>query len=282
MLSKEIINQAVSAALLEDAPSGDITSDNLIPQSATATAILNAREPGIFSGREVFDASFQLVDANIQLDWHIKDGERFEAGQKLATVNGNARAILRGERIGLNFTQRMCAIATQTSIFVQAVEGTSAKIVDTRKTTPLLRAFEKYAVTCGGGHNHRFSLSDAVLVKDNHLAVLTRGGIDVTTALKNAKSKVPGVRFEVEVDRLDQIEPVLAAEPDVIMLDNFNLADLRAGVALVNHRAEVEASGGVNLSTVRAIAETGVDIISIGALTHHIKALDLGLDVEIH
>jgi nicotinate-nucleotide pyrophosphorylase (carboxylating) len=166
---------------------------------------------------------------------------------------------------------------------VKAVEGTKAKIVDTRKTTPLLRAFEKYSVTCGGGQNHRYSLSDAVLVKDNHLAVLTRGGIDVTTALRDAKAKTKAATFfEVEVDRLDQIAAVLAAEPDVIMLDNFTISQLREGVAMIAGKAKVEASGGVNLTTVRAIAETGVDIISIGALTHHIQALDLGLDLEIN
>lgn len=283
MLTQEIIRAAVSEALLEDAPTGDITSDNLIPESATATAILNAREPGVFSGREVFDASFLLINPSIQVAWSIKDDEHFVAGQELARITGNARAILRGERIGLNFTQRMCGIATATAHYVKATEGTSAQILDTRKTTPLLRAFEKYAVTCGGGKNHRYSLSDAVLVKDNHLAVLTRGGIDITTALKQAKAKTSGATFfEVEVDSLEQIPAVLAAEPDVIMLDNFNIEQLRQGVALIGGKAKVEASGGVNLNTVRAIAQTGVDYISVGALTHHISALDLGLDVEIH
>lgn len=283
MLTQEIINKAVAAALEEDAPTGDITSDNLIPADATATAILNAREPGVMAGREVFEASFKLVDSNVSLQWSISDGEHFVAGQELASVSGNARAILRGERIGLNFTQRMCAIATQTAVFVKAVEGTGAKIVDTRKTTPLLRAFEKYSVLCGKGQNHRYSLSDAVLVKDNHLAVLTRGGIDITTALREAKAKTKGASFfEVEVDRIDQIAPVLAAEPDVIMLDNFSIPELREAVAIIGSKAKVEASGGVNLATVRAIAETGVDIISIGALTHHIQSLDLGLDIEIH
>lgn len=282
MLNQEIINSTVALALAEDAPNGDITSDNLISADATALAILNAREPGVMAGKAVVDASFLLVDESIEIEWHIADGENFSAGQKLASISGNARAILRGERIALNFAQRMCAIATQTAIFVKAVEGTKAKIVDTRKTTPLLRDFEKYAVTCGGGHNHRFNLSDAVIVKDNHLAVITRGGIDVTTALKTAKAKTSGVKFEVEVDRLDQIAPVLAAEPDVIMLDNFNLEQLREGVRLIDSRAVVEASGGVNLNTVRAIAQTGVDIISIGALTHHVNALDLGLDIEIN
>lgn len=283
MLTPEIIRQAVSAALQEDAPTGDITSDNLISADATATAILNAREPGVFSGRAVFAASFQLVDPSVGLEWSIEDGERFEAGQELCRVTGNARAILRGERIGLNFTQRMCGIATTTVLYVKATEGTQAKILDTRKTTPLLRAFEKYAVNCGGGKNHRFSLSDAVLVKDNHLAVLTRGGIDVTTALRQAKAKTAGADFfEVEVDSIEQIPAVLAAEPDVIMLDNFSIEELREGVALIAGRAKVEASGGVNLNTVRAIAQTGVDYISVGALTHHINTLDLGLDVEIH
>lgn len=283
MLDQKIIDTAVAAALAEDAPQGDITSETLIPADATATANLDAREPGVFSGGAVFAAAFTLTDPSVSIELKIKDGETFEAGQVLATVTGNARAVLTGERVALNFVQRMCGIATQTARYVKAIEGTGARILDTRKTTPLLRAFEKYAVTCGGGHNHRFSLSDMVMAKDNHLAVLTRGGLDLTHELSRVREQLPEhIKLEVEVDRLDQIEPVLAAKPDIIMLDNFSLEDLRTGVAQVAGRAVVEASGGVNLNTVRAIAETGVDVISVGALTHHIQALDLGLDVVIH
>jgi nicotinate-nucleotide pyrophosphorylase (carboxylating) len=190
--------------------------------------------------------------------------------------------VLTAERIGLNFVQRMSGIATLTAKYVEAVAGTKARIVDTRKTTPGLRAFERHAVVSGGGRNHRFSLSDAVMAKDNHLAILTAGGKDLTTELRRVKNELPHtMKLEVEVDRLDQIPPVLAAGVDIIMLDNFNLDDLRAGVALIDGKAVVEASGGVNLDTVAAIAATGVDVISVGALTHSARALDLGLDVQI-
>jgi nicotinate-nucleotide pyrophosphorylase (carboxylating) len=197
-------------------------------------------------------------------------------------VTGSARSILTAERIGLNFVQRMSGIATLTAKYVEAVAGTKARIVDTRKTTPGLRDFERHAVVSGGGRNHRFSLSDAVMAKDNHLAILTAGGKDLTTELRRVKDELPHtMKLEVEVDRLDQIPAVLAAGVDIIMLDNFNLDDLRAGVALIAGKAVVEASGGVNLDTVAAIAATGVDVISVGALTHSARALDLGLDVQI-
>ena len=282
MLTEKLITDVVGAALREDAPNGDVTSEHLIPASATATAVLAAREPGVFSGSAVFVAAFKLTDSSVQVKMHIKDGEAFVAGQKLATIKGPARAVLTAERIGLNFTQRMCGIATLTAQYVAKVEGTGANILDTRKTTPNLRAFERQAVLDGGGRNHRFSLSDMVMAKDNHLAVLTAGGKDLTSELKRVKAELPaGVKLEVEVDRIDQIAPVLAADVDIIMLDNFSLADLREGVALIAGKCLVEASGGVNLDTVGEIAKTGVDVISVGALTHSARALDLGLDVNI-
>ena len=282
MLSKIIIEEAVKRALLEDAPWGDATSEHLIPADAIATAQLVAREPGVMAGGEVFAAAFTLVDASVQVKLHIAEGDKFEAKQLLATVTGPARAVLTGERVGLNFVQRMAGIATHTAQYVSAVAGTGAKIVDTRKTTPGLRPFEKHAVSCGGGHNHRYSLSDAVMAKDNHLAILTRGGKDLTTELRRVKSELGHTtHLEVEVDSLEQIPPVLAAGVDTIMLDNFSLENLRAGVALIGGACIIEASGGVNLNTVRAIAETGVDVISVGALTHQIHSLDLGLDIEI-
>ena len=282
MLTEKLITDVVGAALREDAPNGDVTSEHLIPASATATAVLAAREPGVFSGSAVFVAAFKLTDSSVQVKMHIKDGEAFVAGQKLATIKGPARAVLTAERIGLNFAQRMCGIATLTAQYVAKVEGTGANILDTRKTTPNLRAFERQAVLDGGGRNHRFSLSDMVMAKDNHLAVLTAGGKDLTSELKRVKAELPaGVKLEVEVDRIDQIAPVLAADVDIIMLDNFSLADLREGVALIAGKCLVEASGGVNLDTVGEIAKTGVDVISVGALTHSARALDLGLDVTI-
>jgi nicotinate-nucleotide pyrophosphorylase (carboxylating) len=282
MLTTEIINKVVSAALLEDAPNGDITSERLIPQQATAVAELVAREPGVFSGAEVFIAAFKLTDDRLSIEMKIKDGQRFEEGQVLAVVAGPAPAVLTAERIGLNFVQRMCGIATLTAEYVAKTAGTKAAILDTRKTTPGLRAFERQAVLNGGGRNHRFSLSDQVMAKDNHLAVLTRGGKDLTTELRRVRSELPtGIKLEVEVDRLDQIPPVLAADVDIIMLDNFNLEDLRKGVQLIDGKCVVEASGGVNLETVGEIAKTGVDVISVGALTHSARALDLGLDIKI-
>jgi nicotinate-nucleotide pyrophosphorylase (carboxylating) len=196
-------------------------------------------------------------------------------------VQGPARGVLQAERVALNFVQHLSAIATMTARYVAAVRGTKARIVDTRKTTPGLRVLERYAVRCGGGHNHRFSLSDAVMAKDNHLAILKASEKgDLTAALRAARSKLPHtVHFEVEVDRVEQIEAVLAAGVDTVLLDNFTVDQLREGVALVAGRALVEASGGVTLERVAAIAATGVDIISVGALTHSVSALDLGLDI---
>ena len=282
MLTRQIIEEAVNRALAEDAPWGDATSEYLIPDVAVATATLEAREPGIMAGGLVFEAAFKQVSPEVDVELLVADGESFTAKQTLAKVTGPARAVLTGERVALNFLQRMTGIATHTAQYVAEVSGTKAKIVDTRKTTPGLRAFEKYSVRCGGGHNHRFGLSDAVMAKDNHLAILTRGGKDLTTELKRVRSELGHTtHLEVEVDRLDQIPAVLAAEVDTIMLDNFTLEDLKAGVALIAGKAVVEASDGVNLSTVRSSAETGVDVISVGALTHQIRSLDLGLDVAI-
>ena len=282
MLSNQIIEEVVQRALNEDAPWGDVTSEHLIPANATATAELAAREPGVFSGADVFAAAFMLTDPSLDVQLFLEDGDTFVAGQELGVVTGSARSVLTAERIGLNFVQRMSGIATLTAKYVEAVAGTNARIVDTRKTTPGLRAFERHAVVSGGGHNHRFSLSDAVMAKDNHLAILTAGGKDLTTELRRVKNELPHtMKLEVEVDRLDQIPAVLSAGVDIIMLDNFNLADLRAGVALIDGKTVVEASGGVNLDTVAALAATGVDVISVGALTHSARALDLGLDVQI-
>jgi nicotinate-nucleotide pyrophosphorylase (carboxylating) len=282
MLSSSVIDRAVAAALEEDAPWGDITSEMLIPQTSTARADLIAREPGVFSGGEVFAAAFRLTDPAIDVQLAVADGDVFEKGAVLAVVSGPARGVLTAERIGLNFVQRMSGIATLTARYVAEVAHTGARIADTRKTTPGLRAFERHAVVNGGGHNHRYSLSDAVMAKDNHLAVLAEKGVSVTAALQSAIARLSHTtHVEVEVDRLDQIEAVLAAGIGTIMLDNFSLDDLRRGVEQVGGRATVEASGGVSLDTVRAVAETGVDVISVGALTHSARALDLGLDVRI-
>jgi nicotinate-nucleotide pyrophosphorylase (carboxylating) len=274
------IDDVLRRALDEDAPWGDITSEAFLPAGALASAALTAREPGVLSGIEVFARTFALVGAETSVP--AADGSRFEAGDVLARVAGPARAVLRAERVALNLVQRMSGIATETARYVEAVAGTGAVIVDTRKTTPGLRALERQAVRDGGGRNHRFSLSDAVLAKDNHLAVLAAAGIPVAEAIRRARERIGHTtRLEVEVDRRDQVEAVVDAGVDTIMLDNFGPDDLRAGVALVAGRALVEASGGVNLDTVAPIAATGVDLISVGALTHSVRALDLGLDLEV-
>lgn len=282
MLTPVQRDRVVQSALDEDAPWGDLTSARFIPQDARARADLVARESGVFAGGGVFSAAFRLTDPTVDVSLAARDGDAFDAGAVLATVTGPARSVLTAERIALNFVQRMSGIATVTAQYVAQVAHTSARIVDTRKTTPGLRAFEREAVTAGGGHSHRFSLSDAVMLKDNHLAVLTRNGASITDALREAISTLGHTtHVEVEVDRIDQIEPVLAAGIDTIMLDNFSLDDLREGVRLVAGRALVEASGGVNLDTVAGIAATGVDVISVGALTHSARALDLGLDMSL-
>jgi nicotinate-nucleotide pyrophosphorylase (carboxylating) len=282
-LNSRAVEEVVRRALAEDAPWGDLTSEALVPADARLSARLVAREAGVLSGIAVFAAAMTLTDEATEVAPGVADGDSFERGAVLATVAGAARSVLTGERVALNFVQRMSGIATMTAQFVAAVAGTKARIVDTRKTTPGLRLFERYAVRCGGGHNHRFSLSDAVLAKDNHLAVLTRNGErDLTEALREVRRTLPHTaHIEVEVDRLDQIAAVLAAGVDTIMLDNFSLEEMRAGVEQIAGRALVEASGSVKLDAVRAIAETGVDIISVGALTHSARALDLGLDAQI-
>jgi len=272
------VGRLVRMALEEDAPWGDITSQALIPAAARVTAELVAREPGALCGEDVFIAAMSLTDAGIATRFEVHDGEQFAHGDVLATVEGPARAVLQAERVALNFVQRLCGIATLTAKYVAEAVGTKARIADTRKTTPGLRVLERYAVRCGGGTNHRFSLSDAVLAKDNHLAIL---GAGLQEAIGRARAVLPHTtHFEVEVDSLDQIEEALAAGVDTIMLDNFSTGELRAGVAKIAGRALVEASGGITLERIREIAATGVDIISVGALTHSVRALDLGLDIR--
>jgi nicotinate-nucleotide pyrophosphorylase (carboxylating) len=277
------IETIVRMALMEDAPWGDITSQSLLPVDARISAQLVARENGILCGEDIFIAAMSMTGP-VAIQFAVHDGEHFAKGDVIATVGGQAQTVLQAERVALNFIQRLSGIATLTAQYVGETTGTKARIVDTRKTTPGLRLLERYAVRCGGGHNHRFSLSDAVMAKDNHLAVLTshgpgNGTRDLTDQLRSAFARLPHTtHVEVEVDRLDQIEAILAAGVDTIMLDNFTIEELRAGVQQIAGRALVEASGSVRLDRVRAISSTGVDIISVGALTHSARALDLGLD----
>ncbi|WP_336660737.1 carboxylating nicotinate-nucleotide diphosphorylase [Leucobacter sp. USHLN153] len=282
MLTKAHIESVVRGALAEDAPWGDITSELAIPETATLATRLVAREPGVFAGGDVVAETFRQVDERVQLADLLADGTRFAAGDTLARIEGPARGVLTGERVALNFAQRMSGIATLTSEFVDAVAHTSARIADTRKTTPGLRALEKHAVRAGGGSNHRFGLSDAIMIKDNHLAAL--GAIDdatTTAALRRLRAEAGHtVSIIVEIDRLDQLDAVLEAGPTGVLLDNFSTDDLSLAVARVAGRAVTEASGGVHLGSVAAIAETGVDVIAVGLLTHGARALDLGLDAE--
>jgi nicotinate-nucleotide pyrophosphorylase (carboxylating) len=272
----------IRAALAEDAPWGDVTSETFLPADARADARLVAREPGVLSGIGVLARVFAIVDPEVGVAAFAADGDGFEAGAVLARVTGPARSVLRAERIALNLVQRMSGIASATRRYVDAVAGTRARVVDTRKTTPGMRILERQAVRDGGGRNHRSGLSDAVLAKDNHLAVLEAAGIPIGDAIRAARERLGHtVHVEVEVDRLDQIEPVVAAGVDTIMLDNFAVDELRTGVAIVAGRALVEASGGVRLDTIAAIAATGVDLISVGALTTEVRALDIGLDMDV-
>ena len=281
-LSSEAVNNVVRLALAEDAPWGDLTSQSLIPATTFINAQLVAREAGVLSGEDVFRAAMSLTDPAIVAEFLLHDGESFTKGTLLANVRGPARAVLQAERVALNFVQRMSGIATLTAKYVAEATGTKACIVDTRKTTPGLRLIERYAVRCGGGHNHRFSLSDAVMVKDNHLALIgAHGDEEVTAALRAMRTSLPHTtHIEVEVDRLDQINAVLAAGVDTIMLDNFTTEQLREGVEHIAGRALVEASGGITLDRIREITATGVDIISVGALTQNVRSIDLGLDIQ--
>jgi nicotinate-nucleotide pyrophosphorylase (carboxylating) len=276
VLNPLLVQDAVRAALIEDqGHAGDITALATIPADATSTAHFNAREIGTIAGMDLAREAFRQMDATVSFEALTKDGDTVQPKQVIAKVYGNSRAILSAERIALNYLGRLSGIATLTAKYVAETSHTKARIADTRKTTPGLRAFEKYAVRCGGGMNHRFGLDDAVLIKDNH--IVAAGG--VLEALRAAKKAVGHlVKIEIEVDRIEQLQLVLEEGADVVMLDNMSLEDLRTSVALVGKRMKVEASGGINLTTVKAIAETGVDIISVGALTHSAKVLDIGLD----
>ncbi|HEX2909459.1 MAG TPA: carboxylating nicotinate-nucleotide diphosphorylase [Chloroflexia bacterium] len=275
------LQRLAEAALEEDLAWGDLSSDYFVPANLQARGAFVARKAGVLAGLEVAAAVYQATDSKVSFRPMAQDGAVLQAGQTIAVVEGPARSVLRGERVALNFLQRLSGVASLTARYVQTVQGTKARIVDTRKTTPLLRDLEKYAVRCGGGFNHRRNLSDGVMLKDNHLSALASAGISLEDALQQGREGLPHlVKIEVEVDRLDQIPAALAGGADVILLDNMGPDLLRQAVELIGGKALTEASGGVNLETVRAIAESGVDMISVGALTHSAQALDIGLDFE--
>lgn len=277
------VEAIVAMALAEDAPHGDVTAQGLVPAEAWARGAVVARVPGVLSGADVFAEAMRQADPKVRVNFLLADGARFASGAVLARIEGPARGVLLGERVGLNLLQRLSGIATATAELVSLVResGGHARVVDTRKTTPGLRVLERYAVRCGGGSNHRDNLSEAVMAKDNHLALLGSGA-ELTRALIEARSRWGHtVHVEVEVDRYEQIDPVLAAGVHTIMLDNFSLEETARAVKHIRGRAIVEASGTVSAATIGPIAATGVDVISSGAITHSVRALDLGLDFEV-
>ncbi len=276
-----VIDRIINFALEEDNPRGDLTADTIVPAGAVATCRVRARQPGILAGGTVFTRAMHAVDPGIATTQLVAEGRTFAAGDTLIEVSGPAASILTAERVGLNLLQRLSAIATATGELVALVAHTKARIADTRKTTPGLRALERYAVRCGGGVNHRDNLSDAFMAKDNHLALFDTPQA-LTEALRGVRARLGHTTaMEVEVDSIDQLPAVLEAGVDVIMLDNFDPADIPAAIELIAGRAIVEASGNINVGTVAAVAESGVDIISSGAITHSVAAIDLGLDMVV-
>jgi nicotinate-nucleotide pyrophosphorylase (carboxylating) len=280
-LSTSEIRQAVQLALAEDLGSGDATTLATVPETAMARAVLRAREPLVVAGLAFAEAALVELSSSMTFEPLAKDGQPVKAGEILLRVSGPARAILSAERVALNFIQRLSGIATLTAQFVDAIKGTHAQILDTRKTTPGWRRFEKYAVACGGGKNHRLGLFDMVLIKDNHLVMLQNKKPNaIAAAVARAREKFPKLKIEVEADTLEQAEQAADAGADIILLDNMNVIQLRLAVQKVKGRAQTEASGGVNPGNAHAIAGSGVDFISVGALTHSARAVDIGLDFE--
>jgi nicotinate-nucleotide pyrophosphorylase (carboxylating) len=281
-LSPAEIKQVVAAALAEDIGSGDATTLAAVPERAQAKAVIRARESLVVAGLALAEGAFRELSPLVKITRVAQDGQQVAEGQPLLYIAGPARALLSAERVALNFVQRLSGVATLTAQFVEAVKGTRAQILDTRKTTPGWRQLEKYAVVCGGGRNHRFGLFDMILVKDNHLAALKDEAPNaIAAAVERARAQYPKLRVEVEADTPEQVEQAVAAGVDMVLLDNMNLVQLRLAVQNCKGRARTEASGGVTLPNVRAIAETGVDFISVGALTHSARAVDIGLDFEL-
>ncbi len=273
-VATDTVERVVLAALAEDIGAGDVTTDATVPDDAVGTAALLVKEPGVVCGLGVAETAFRALDPDVRFEAFVSDGDVVESPAVVARVTGSERAILTAERVALNFLGRLSGIATLTRRYVEAVDGTGAAVLDTRKTTPGLRALEKHAVASGGGRNHRFGLDDAVLIKDNHLRAA--GSLSSAVELVRRATSLP---IEVECETLDQVGEALELGVDAILLDNMTLDELRDAVALTNRRASLEASGGVDLDTIRAVAETGVDEISVGALTHSARSLDVSLEL---
>ena len=266
------IEETVNNALQEDIGSGDVTA-KLISEDVFSLATVICREPAVICGIDWFEEVFAQLDSQVFIEWDVNDGDSVEAGQNLCSISGSTRSLLSGERAALNFLQTLSSTASKAAEYVKAIDGTGVKILDTRKTIPGLRLAQKYAVSCGGAHNHRIGLYDAILIKENH--IMAAGGI--AKAVEAARFNSPELMIEVEVENLDELQQALEANVNRIMLDNFSLELLREAVAITNKKTELEASGNVTLSSVRAIAETGVDYISTGAITKDISAIDLSM-----
>ena len=281
MLNNAQIRQIIALALAEDLAKGDVTTNSLIPDEKIGVASILAQEEGILAGVEIAEEVFRQVDTKLKIKVWLKDGAKVGSGDMIAVVEGRIASILKAERTVLNFLQRLSGIATEANRYVKAVEGLPVRIMDTRKTTPCLRVLEKYAVKVGGGKNHRIHLGDGILIKDNHLAALRSEGLSIKEIIARARQNAPGgVKVELEVNTPQGALEAAEAGADVIMLDNMRLEDMRQAVKAVHGRALIEASGGITLDTVRAVAETGVDFISVGALTHSVKALDISLKLD--
>ncbi len=280
-LKLEEIQQAVREALKEDIGPGDVTTLATVPLEAVNHAAMVARAPLVVAGIEFAEVAFRELDPAVKIDRLVSDGTHLKAGQTILKVSGKTHGLLSAERVALNFVQRLSGVATATARYVELVKGTKARILDTRKTTPGWRRFEKYAVACGGGQNHRIGLYDMVLIKDNHLAALAGAKPNpVAAAVSRARAKYPQLKVEVEADNLEQVRQAVEAGADIILLDNMSPEQLREAVRIVGGRVKTEASGGVNAATCRSIAETGVDLISIGAITHSAAAVDVALDFD--
>ncbi len=275
------VQNLIDRALAEDQTFSDPTTHSLIPPDLNGFGLIRSKAIGVLAGVDVSLAVFRRVDPRLRVEVLTEDGASLAPGDSIAQVEGSAASILRAERPALNFLQRMSGIATDTSRYVKAVEGLKSKIVDTRKTVPGLRYLDKYAVRAGGGANHRLNLADGILIKDNHIAALRSRGLNLKEIVKLALERASHtIKVEVEVTNLEELQEALEAGAHIIMLDNMSLDAMRQGVDVVNGRAILEASGGINMETARAVAETGVDLISIGGLTHSVKALDISLDLE--